>query len=101
MGICPGVEMLQKLLEAFFSGLLMKFGYGGGGAGERKRIRGTVVIMKKCVLDFKDVKASVLDRVHEFLGKGVTIQLISSNPPQSGSFVLAFEFNDDIKFTTF
>ncbi|XP_022999947.1 probable linoleate 9S-lipoxygenase 5 [Cucurbita maxima] len=85
MGICPGMEMLQKLLEAFFSRCLMKFGYGdgGGGSGNGRRIRGTVVLMKKSVLDFKDVKASVVDRIHEFLGKGVSIQLISSDLPAS------------------
>lgn len=82
------MEMLQKLLDMFFVGNLRKLGYnggGGGGTGDSKKIRGTVVLMKKSVLDFKDVKASVLDRVHEFCGKGVSIQLISSeNPSDSG-----------------
>ncbi|KAK7337783.1 hypothetical protein VNO77_18370 [Canavalia gladiata] len=42
------------------------------------RIRGTVVLMKKNVLDFNDFSASLLDRLHEFVGKGVSLQLISA-----------------------
>ncbi|XP_027353567.1 probable linoleate 9S-lipoxygenase 5 [Abrus precatorius] len=41
-------------------------------------IRGTVVLMKKNVLDFNDLSASILDRLHEFLGKRVSLQLISA-----------------------
>lgn len=44
----------------------------------KKKIKGTVVLMKKNVLDFNDMKASFLDRVHELLGKGVSMQLISA-----------------------
>ncbi|XP_021897181.1 linoleate 9S-lipoxygenase 5, chloroplastic-like [Carica papaya] len=44
-------------------------------------IKGTVVLMKKNTLDFHDVKASFLDRVHELLGKRVSLQLISSDHP--------------------
>ncbi|KAF8394410.1 hypothetical protein HHK36_020618 [Tetracentron sinense] len=43
-----------------------------------KKIKGSVVLMKKNVLDFTDFNASILDRVHEFLGKGVSLQLISA-----------------------
>ncbi|KAL9393143.1 hypothetical protein Peur_012428 [Populus x canadensis] len=43
-----------------------------------KKIKGTVVLMKKNVLDFNDFNASVLDRVHEFLGQGVSLQLVSA-----------------------
>ena len=46
--------------------------------GESKKIRGTVVLMKKSVLDFKDIKASLIDRIHEIFGKGVSMQLVSS-----------------------
>lgn len=101
MGICPGMEMIQKLLEAFFSSSLMKFGYGGGGggSGNGRRIRGTVVLMKKSILDFKDVKASVVDRIHEFLGKGVSIQLISSDPPASGEYQSSWFFSLGILLT--
>ncbi|EEF45385.1 lipoxygenase, putative [Ricinus communis] len=50
----------------------------GGTVTERFKIKGTVVLMKKNVLDFSDIKASFLDRVHELLGKGVSMQLISA-----------------------
>ncbi|XP_042967230.1 linoleate 9S-lipoxygenase 5-like isoform X2 [Carya illinoinensis] len=46
-----------------------------------KKVKGTVVLLKKNVLDFKDVKASLLDRIHELLGKCVSLQLISSARP--------------------
>ncbi|KAL6188766.1 hypothetical protein ACLB2K_040157 [Fragaria x ananassa] len=49
---------------------------------ESKKIRGTAVLMKKNVLDFNDMKASLLDRIHEFLGKGVSMQLISATHPE-------------------
>ncbi|KAK7277935.1 hypothetical protein RJT34_22955 [Clitoria ternatea] len=45
---------------------------------QRRRVKGTVVLMKKNVLDFNDFSASFLDRVHEFLGKRVSLQLISA-----------------------
>lgn len=45
---------------------------------EKRKIKGNVVLMKKNVLDFHDFQASILDRVHEFLGKGISFQLISS-----------------------
>ncbi|XP_050371800.1 probable linoleate 9S-lipoxygenase 4 [Argentina anserina] len=45
--------------------------------GSHKKIKGTVVLMKNNVLDFNDFHASVLDRVHELLGQGVTLQLIN------------------------
>ncbi|XP_038721220.1 probable linoleate 9S-lipoxygenase 5 isoform X2 [Tripterygium wilfordii] len=51
----------------------------------KKKIRGTVVLMKKNVLDFNDVKASLFDRVHELLGKGVSMQLISANQVDPGN----------------
>ncbi|KAM7274162.1 hypothetical protein ACFE04_028826 [Oxalis oulophora] len=45
---------------------------------ESKIIRGTVVLMKKNVLDFNDFEASVLDRLHELVGQKVSLQLISA-----------------------
>lgn len=50
---------------------------GQNGTSSQK-IKGTVVLMKKNVLDFNDFHASVLDRVHELLGQGVSLQLISA-----------------------
>ncbi|XP_059288645.1 probable linoleate 9S-lipoxygenase 5 [Lycium ferocissimum] len=43
-----------------------------------KKVKGTIVLMKKNALDFNDVNASFLDGVLEFLGKRVSLQLISS-----------------------
>ncbi|KAF5463411.1 hypothetical protein F2P56_019328 [Juglans regia] len=43
-----------------------------------KKIEGTVVLMKKNVLDFNDFNASVLDRVHELFGQRVSLQLVSA-----------------------
>ncbi|XP_043691953.1 probable linoleate 9S-lipoxygenase 5 isoform X2 [Telopea speciosissima] len=48
-----------------------------GEKGEKK-IKGSVVLMKKNVLDLNDINASLLDRVYEFFGKGVSLQLISA-----------------------
>ncbi|KAM4119163.1 hypothetical protein ACJW30_03G038700 [Castanea mollissima] len=44
----------------------------------KKKIEGTVVLMKKNVLDFNDFNASVLDDFHELLGQKVSFQLISA-----------------------
>lgn len=44
----------------------------------RHKVEGMVVLMKKNVLDFNDFNATVLDGVHEMLGKHVTLQLVSS-----------------------
>lgn len=43
-----------------------------------KKIKGTVVLMKKNVLDWTDLGASFVDRVYELLGRGVSLQLIGS-----------------------
>ncbi|XP_020211492.1 probable linoleate 9S-lipoxygenase 5 [Cajanus cajan] len=48
-------------------------------------IRGTVILMKKNVLDFNDLSASLLDRLHEFVGKRVSLQLISAVQPDPGN----------------
>ncbi|XP_059632514.1 probable linoleate 9S-lipoxygenase 5 [Cornus florida] len=51
------------------------------------KIKGTVKLMKKNVLDVTDLGASILDRVHEVFGKGVSLQLISAvhGDPENGS----------------
>ncbi|MED6138211.1 Linoleate 9S-lipoxygenase 5 [Stylosanthes scabra] len=51
--------------------------------GEKKKssVRGKVVLMKKGVLDFHDIKSNVLDRIHELMGNGVSLQLVSSLTP--------------------
>ncbi|CAI9102205.1 OLC1v1000437C1 [Oldenlandia corymbosa var. corymbosa] len=50
------------------------------------KIKGTVVLMRKNVLDFNDFNGSILDGVHELFGQKVSFQLISAvNPdPENG-----------------
>ncbi|XP_057439389.1 probable linoleate 9S-lipoxygenase 5 isoform X2 [Lotus japonicus] len=48
-------------------------------------IRGTVVLMKKNVLDFNALSASFLDRLHEVVGKRVSLQLISAVQQDPGN----------------
>ncbi|PSS10133.1 Linoleate 9S-lipoxygenase [Actinidia chinensis var. chinensis] len=49
-----------------------------GQLDESREIKGTVVLMKKNVLDFNDFNASIRDRVAELLGQKVSLQLISA-----------------------
>lgn len=56
------------------------------------KIKGTVVLMKKNVLDFNDLHASVLDRVHELLGRRVSLQLISADNCDPGEFFFFWYF---------
>lgn len=48
-------------------------------------ISGRVVLTKKNLLDINDLSASVWDRVYEFLGKNVTLQLITAHRSSEGS----------------
>ncbi|KAL0384812.1 UNVERIFIED_CONTAM: putative linoleate 9S-lipoxygenase 5 [Sesamum radiatum] len=50
---------------------------------QQKMIKGRVVLMKKNVLDFTDLAASVLDSFHELVGHKVSLQLISSHNTDS------------------
>ncbi|XP_072992042.1 probable linoleate 9S-lipoxygenase 4 [Typha latifolia] len=56
-------------------------------AWKKGKIRGTAVLMRKNALDFSDFHASLLDGFHELLGKGVSIQLVSSTvrDPRNGN----------------
>ncbi|KAH6816454.1 PLAT/LH2 domain-containing lipoxygenase family protein [Perilla frutescens var. frutescens] len=45
---------------------------------EKRKIKGTVVLMKKNVMDVTDVGASFIDRIYEIFGKGISLQLISA-----------------------
>lgn len=65
----------------------------------RKRVQGKVVLMKKSLLDFHDIKSNVLDRVHEFLGKRVSIQLISATTPDPGFLTLLTLFHHKLVVT--
>ncbi|PON59878.1 Lipoxygenase [Trema orientale] len=51
-----------------------------------KKIKGSVVLMKKNVLDFNDFNASFLDRVHELFGQRVALRLVSAvnGDPENG-----------------
>ncbi|KAJ4719465.1 Lipoxygenase [Melia azedarach] len=69
------------------------FGYildaitGGSKNKQKCKLKGTVILMKKNVLDFNDFNASLLDRVHELIGKKVSLQLVSSvhgEPAENG-----------------
>ncbi|KAJ9681970.1 hypothetical protein PVL29_018052 [Vitis rotundifolia] len=62
--------MMKKMLLSIVSAIT--------GENDKKKIKGTVVLMKKDVLDFNDFNASVLDRVHELFGQGVSLQLVSA-----------------------
>ncbi|PRQ42206.1 putative linoleate 9S-lipoxygenase [Rosa chinensis] len=48
-------------------------------AGEKKKkIKGSVVLMRKNVLDFNDLSASAFDTVNELLSQGISVQLVSA-----------------------
>ncbi|CAI9102211.1 OLC1v1000443C1 [Oldenlandia corymbosa var. corymbosa] len=53
-----------------------------------KKMKGRVVLMKKNVLELNDFTAAVVDGIDEFLGKKVSIQLISSSSHRSSGKVL-------------
>nr|WCQ76779.1 LOX3 [Salvia miltiorrhiza] len=52
---------------------------------QKKKIKGIVVLKKKNVMDVTDVGASLLDRIHELFGKGVSLQLVSSHSAEPGN----------------
>ncbi|XP_028780881.1 probable linoleate 9S-lipoxygenase 5 [Neltuma alba] len=52
---------------------------------DKNIIRGRVVLAKKNVLDLNDFNASFLDDLHEFLGKRVSLRLISALHLQPGN----------------
>ncbi|KAI3469558.1 hypothetical protein Pfo_026221 [Paulownia fortunei] len=75
MGIfppCHSTEMLEKLLGRVCGKIR------DDPKIEQKKIKGTVVLMKKNVMDATDLGASVVDRFHELFGRGVSLQLISA-----------------------
>lgn len=59
-----------------------------------RTIKGSVVLMKKNVLDFNDLTASLLDRIAEAIGKRVSFELISAveGDPGPGELFLAIDF---------
>lgn len=59
------------------------------GGKNTAKVEGRVVLMKKNVLDFNDFTSSVLDGIHELLGQGVSLRLISAvngDPRESISY---------------
>lgn len=60
---------------------------GGLTGNKNARLKGSVVLMRKNVLDLTDFSATIIDGVTEFLGRGVTCQLISSTvvDPNNGN----------------
>ncbi|GLT28911.1 hypothetical protein SLA2020_038130 [Shorea laevis] len=66
--------MLGHIVDKVKEAAASKNGGGDGG----KKVSGTVVLMKKNVLDFNDFNASIIDRLHELVGRRVSLQLISA-----------------------
>ena len=46
-------------------------------------IKGSIVLMKKRVLDLTDLRSSIVDRIYEFFGRGVSFQLVSATAVDS------------------
>ncbi|KAI4355474.1 hypothetical protein L6164_004246 [Bauhinia variegata] len=55
------------------------------GLNKGTQIKGTVVLMRRNVLDFNDFGATAIDNLTEFLGQGVSLQLVSANNVDSGN----------------
>ncbi|EXC35639.1 hypothetical protein L484_000135 [Morus notabilis] len=55
------------------------------GQNSGRKIIGKVVLMRKNALDFNDLGAGVVDRVSEFLGQGVSLQLVSAVHADTGN----------------
>ncbi|GKV20693.1 hypothetical protein SLEP1_g30780 [Rubroshorea leprosula] len=72
-----------------------------GKDGRGKKVMGTVVLMKKNVLDFNDFNASIIDRLDELIGRKVSLQLISAENGDPGEFstCLIFCLNQKFIFT--
>ncbi|KAK4482877.1 hypothetical protein RD792_010050 [Penstemon davidsonii] len=84
MGIfppCSSTETLGKLLGTVCGKIRDE------PATKETKIKGTIVLMKKNVMDVTDLGASLLDRIYEVFGKGVSLQLISAvhGDPEKGN----------------
>lgn len=66
----------------------------GANFGDKKKIIGSVVLMKKKVLDLNDINASVLDRLYELFNRRVSLQLISAVncDPSEFAFLLSIYY---------
>ena len=103
MGFCPSIRLINKAAKEMLCGWKSMYKVAGNGVNKKlenesvengkKIIKGTVILMKKNVLDFTDLQASFLDRIHELVGKGVSLQLIcASDHHHSGFFFFVFFF---------
>lgn len=61
--------------------------------GKKTTVKGKVVLMKKNVLDFNDLGASVIDGALELLGQHISIQFISVTRAGRGSSGLNFRYD--------
>ncbi|CAL0316564.1 unnamed protein product [Lupinus luteus] len=61
-------------------------------------IKGTVVLMKKNVLEFNDFSAVILDDLNEFVGNRISLQLISAVKLDQGeiAFKVTFEWDEEM-----
>nr|XP_009407551.1 PREDICTED: probable linoleate 9S-lipoxygenase 5 [Musa acuminata subsp. malaccensis] len=75
------------MLHGFFDAITGKHHEHHEAPKSSTTVKGSVLLMKKNVLDFNDFNASLLDGLHEFLGKGVSFQLVSATvaDPHNGN----------------
>lgn len=68
---------------------------------DANNIKGTVVLMKKNLLELNDLGASFIDRVHELLGKAVSLRLVSAvnTDPGENTTTLLFDLSTLTIFT--
>ncbi|KAI3810542.1 hypothetical protein L1987_20160 [Smallanthus sonchifolius] len=59
--------------------------FGQNHDSEKTTVKGKVVLMKKNVLDFNDLGASVIDGAYELFGQHIAIQFISATHADPGS----------------
>lgn len=65
----------------------------GSASAPATKLKATVVLMKRNVLDFSDFNATLLDGVHEFLGKGVAFHLVSATVADPSKLLLLRPFH--------
>ena len=57
------------------------------GGNKGKKIKGKVLLMRKNVLNFSNLASSAVDNLAEFLGRGVSFQLVSAINADPGWFL--------------
>ena len=72
-----------------------KGGVEHGGESNKVAIHGTVVLIKKTVLGFNSFHASVLDQVHEMVGRKVSLQLVSAENGDPGMHMFLSSFTSN------